>query len=307
MYLRKSLREILEKILQNSLRNFNILIYGETGTGKEVLAREIHKKLKIEGDFVPLDVSSIPETLFESELFGHKKGAFTDAREDKTGLIEIANNGTLFLDEVSNIPLNIQAKLLRFLETRRFRRLGEARERESNFLLISATNENLEKLVEEGKFRKDLYYRISDFKISLKPLREEKEEIENLIRDFLGEDIKFSKRAIEFLYCYPFYGNVRELERFCRYIKFLDKKEIDIEDFPQDMIEMWCKKEKLNDRKIKDIIECMNNKFLKIMIENYLNSGGNIEGLCEELKVKKRQLYNIFKSLNIKIPKNKLQ
>ncbi|MEO0276647.1 MAG: sigma-54 factor interaction domain-containing protein, partial [candidate division WOR-3 bacterium] len=162
MYLRKSLREILEKILQNSLRNFNILIYGETGTGKEVLAREIHKKLKIEGDFVPLDVSSIPETLFESELFGHKKGAFTDAREDKTGLIEIANNGTLFLDEVSNIPLNIQAKLLRFLETRRFRRLGEARERESKFLLISATNENLEKLVEEGKFRKDLYYRISD-------------------------------------------------------------------------------------------------------------------------------------------------
>ncbi len=307
MYLRKSLIEILQKIPQNSIKNFNILIYGETGTGKEVLAREIHKKLKIEGDFVSFDASCIPETLFESELFGHKKGAFTDAREEKIGLIEIANNGTLFLDEVSNIPLSIQAKLLRFLETRKFRKIGEVKERESNFLLICATNENLEKLIQDGKFRKDLYYRISDFRIYLKPLREEKEEIDNLIRDFLGSNVKFSKDALEFLYCYPFYGNVRELERFCRYVKFLNKKEIDIDDFPEDMIKSYCKKEKLKDKNIKDIVECMSNKFLKIMIEDYLNSGGNIDGLCEELKVKKRQLYNIFKSLDIKISKNKLQ
>lgn len=307
MYLRKSFVQILQKIPQNSIKNFNILIYGETGTGKELLAREIHKKLRIEGDFVPFDPSCIPEMLFKSELFGYKKGAFTDAREDKIGLIEIANNGTLFLDEVSNIPLNIQAKLLRFLETRKFRRIGEVKERRSDFLLICATNENIEKLIEEGRFRKDLYYRISDFRIYLKPLREEKEEIGNLIREFLGNGVKFSNSALEFLYCYPFYGNIRELERFCRYIKFLNKKEIDIDDFPEDMINNFCKKEKLKDKKIKDIVKCANNRFLKIMIENYLNSGGNIEGLCKELEVKKRQLYNIFKSLSIKIPTNKLQ
>lgn len=303
MYLRKSLREIIERIPSGPLKNFNfnILIYGETGTGKEVLAREIHKRLKIEGDFVPFDASSIPETLFESELFGYKKGAFTDAKEDKVGLIEMANNGTLFLDEVSNIPLNIQAKFLRFLETRKFRRVGEVKERESNFLLICATNENIENLIEKGRFRKDLYYRISDFKIFLKPLREEKEEIENLIRYFLGNNIKFTKRAIEFLYCYPFYGNIRELERFCRYIRILNKNEVDIDDFPEDMINKWCKEGKFKDKKIKDIVECMSNKFLKIMIENYLNSGGDIEGLCEELNVKRRQLYNILKSLDIKI------
>jgi len=298
MYLRKSLREAISKIPLNLPKNFNILIYGETGTGKEVLAREIHKKLNIKGQFVALDISSCPETLLESELFGHKKGSFTDAKEDKIGLIEIANNGTLFLDEISNIPLNIQVKLLRFLETRKFRKIGDLKEKESNFLLISATNENLEKLVKEKKFRRDLYHRISDLTVKLKSLREEREEIENLIKYFLGDEIKFKTRALEFLYCYPFYGNVRELERFCRYIKISNKKEIDIYDFPESMIDNWCLRKRKY--KIKEIFEC----FQKKIIEEYLKNGGNIKGLCEELELSKRQVYGILKKYNIKIDKN---
>ena len=298
MYLRKSLREAISKIPLNLPKNFNILIYGETGTGKEVLAREIHKKLNIKGQFVALDISSCPETLLESELFGHKKGSFTDAKEDKIGLIEIANNGTLFLDEISNIPLNIQAKLLRVLETRKFRRIGDAKERESNFLLICATNKELEELIKEKKFRRDLYHRISDLTVKLKPLREEKEEIENLMRYFLGENIKFTWKAKEFLYCYPFYGNVRELERFCRYIKISNKKEIDIYDFPESMINTHCPKEKIY--KIKEIFECFQRK----IIEEYLKNEGDIKGLCEELELSKRQVYGILKKYNIKIDKN---
>ena len=298
MYLRKSLREALNKIPLNLPKNFNILIYGETGTGKEVLAREIYKKLNIKGEFVAFDISSCPETLLESELFGHKKGSFTDAKEDKIGLIEIANDGLLFLDEISNIPLNIQTKLLRVLETRKFRRIGEAKERESNFLLISATNENVEKLVKERKFRRDLYHRISDLIIELKPLREEKEEMENLIRYFLGDGVKFTWKAKEFLHCYPFYGNVRELERFCKYIRILNKKEIDIYDFPKNMIDNWCLKRR--NYKMRDIFECFERK----MIEEYLKSGGDVESLCEELELSKRQIYRILKKYNIKIDKN---
>jgi transcriptional regulator with PAS, ATPase and Fis domain len=297
MYLRKSLREVLSKIPLNLPKNFNILIYGETGAGKEVLAREIYKKLNIKGLFVAFDISCVPETLLESELFGHKKGSFTDAKEDKIGLIEIANDGVLFLDEVSNIPLNLQAKLLRVLETRKFRRIGETKERESNFLLISATNRDLEELIKDGKFRRDLYHRISDLVIKLKPLREEKEEIENLMRYFLGNSIKFTWRALEFLYCYPFYGNVRELERLCKYIKILNKKEIDIYDLRKDIVENFCLKAKKY--KMKEIFEC----FEKRMIEEYLKSGGDIEGLCEELELSKRQVYRILKKYNIKIGK----
>jgi len=128
MYLRKSLRELLQQIPSEYPGDFGILIYGETGTGKEVLAKEIHKKFKIKGEFVALDLTLLTQSLFEAELFGYKRGAFTGANEDKKGLIEIANGGTLFLDEISNLPLDLQAKLLRVLETKRFQRIGEIKE-----------------------------------------------------------------------------------------------------------------------------------------------------------------------------------
>ncbi len=304
MYLRKSLREIFSNFPFEE-GDFSILIYGETGVGKEVLAKAIYDKLKIKGKFVPCDVSSFSKSLFESEIFGYKRGSFTDAKEDKKGLLEEADGGVLFLDEVSNIPLDLQPKLLRVLETKKFRRIGETEERKADFLLISATNKDLYELVKEGKFREDLYYRICHFYIKIKPLREEKEEIILLINEFLkGKNFRFTKEALDFIMCYPWYGNVRELKNFCVFIslKCKNKDVIDIEDFPENMLNSWCDIEKIRKQnKIKDKIECFKNKYLKIMIEDYLKNGGNIEGLCEELQVKKSRVYEIIKNLNINL------
>lgn len=306
MYLRQSLKKIVESIPPKINKNVCILINGETGTGKEVLARCIYEKLKLPGKFVAVDCSNLPDTIFESELFGHKKGAFTDAKEDKKGLVEEADGGVLFIDEIGNLPLGIQAKLLRFLETRKFRRLGENFERKSEFLLVCATNKNLLDLIKEGKFREDLYFRINHIHINLKPLREEKEEIMKLIEEFLKEEnkkFKFTPSALEFILCYPWKGNIRELRNFCVNIslRFESGKLIDVADFPEYMFEKWCGRNRAGRGKLKDVIKC----FERTLIINYLNNGGDIKGLSQELELSERHVRRILKKHGIEFKKFK--
>jgi DNA-binding NtrC family response regulator len=199
----------------------NVLILGENGTGKELIAREIHRQSERTKDvFVGVDVASLSETLFESEMFGHVKGAFTDAREDRVGRFESAHEGTLFLDEIGNIPLSIQSKLLQVIQNRELIRVGEHRPVSINIRLITATNRPLQQMIKEGSFRDDLYYRLNTVTLELPPLRERVEDIPSLAKMFLEQfrrkynkpEMKLNHRALQKLQEYAWPGNVRELK-----------------------------------------------------------------------------------------------
>lgn len=214
------MQEVLNTVEKVAPTDANILILGENGTGKEVLARDIHSKSRRRGEiFVSIDVGAIAENLFESELFGHAKGAFTDAVEEKPGRIEIASGGTLFLDEIGNLPLSLQSKLLSVIERREVTRVGTTQAIAVDVRLICATNANLYQLCEEGSFREDLLYRINNIQLDLPPLRERQEDIPRLTAFFAERftakynrpDLKVSKMAIQQLRKYPWKGNIREL------------------------------------------------------------------------------------------------
>ena len=222
LFLRGSSRPMLRvyaRIKRASSSPEPVLILGETGTGKELVARSISTLYG--GKFVALNCASIPAELMESELFGYKKGAFTGAERDKRGLLEEADGGVLFLDEVGEMPPDIQAKFLRVLQDGRFRRLGELRERKSSFKLIAATNRDLVEEVKAGNFRKDLYYRISQFVIKIPPLRERPEDIitlsEEFARKFSGRPVNLSVSLRKALLNHSWPGNVRELQGVIKY------------------------------------------------------------------------------------------
>ncbi len=213
-----ALREMIEKVAPTDA---NILIVGENGTGKEMLTREIHSLSNRNSEIlVNVDMGSLTETLFESELFGHAKGAFTDAKSEKSGKFEVASGGTLFLDEIGNIPLNLQSKLLTALQSRSVVRVGENVSRSVDIRLITATNSNLEKMIGEGSFREDLYYRINTFILRLPPLRERGDDVLEFANIFLARFAKkynkpcesFSPAAQTKLKEHPWPGNIRELE-----------------------------------------------------------------------------------------------
>ncbi len=215
----KLFQELLALARRAAQTDSPILIQGETGTGKEVLARYIHSiSPRREKPIVTLNCASLPDTLFESELFGHEKGSFTDAKQTKPGLVEVANEGSLFLDEIGELSLLIQPKLLRFLETGEFRRVGGIYNKKSNVRIIAATNKNLINEVRDRKFREDLFFRLNVIPLVIPPLRERKEDIIPLAEYFLN--VKFrskfpkilSDEAREFLINHDYPGNVRELE-----------------------------------------------------------------------------------------------
>jgi DNA-binding NtrC family response regulator len=201
--------------------NSTVMLRGESGTGKELIARAIHyNSLRKEQPFVPVDCTSLSESLLESELFGHVKGSFTGAIANKKGLFETAEGGTLFLDEIGNITLSTQAKLLRFIEEREFKAVGDTRTQKVDIRLITATNKDLEGMVADGEFRDDLYYRINIFPIEIPPLRERRDDIPALANHFLkrvSQEInqrpsEFSPGALNLLMNHDWPGNVRELE-----------------------------------------------------------------------------------------------
>jgi len=213
-----------------------VLVTGESGTGKELVARMLHYTgRRRKGSFVAINCGAIPETLLESELFGYRKGAFTEARSDRAGLIEEANDGTLLLDEVGELPLPLQTKLLRFLQEGEFRRIGDTEVRRVNVRVVAATARDLEEEVRSGRFREDLYYRLHVIRIHLPPLRERREEIPMLAAHFLERScrragktgIRFSPEAMETLRAHEWRGNVRELENLAaRCVLLAEQEEI---------------------------------------------------------------------------------
>ena len=195
----------------------SVALRGESGTGKEVIATTVHHlSNRAGGPFVPVDCSGLSEGIFESELFGHEKGAFTGAISQKQGLVEAARGGTLFLDEVGDIPLNLQVKLLRLLETGTYRRVGSTETQQAEFRLISATHRNLPEMIEKGEFRQDLFYRISPFQIDIPPLRERLDDMPLLTDTLLqrlspNQPVEIDNEAINCLQKYNYPGNIREL------------------------------------------------------------------------------------------------
>jgi PAS domain S-box-containing protein len=253
-------KAIVEKAAHTSS---NVLILGESGTGKEIFAHAIHSESnRHEGPFVKVNCAAIPSDLLESELFGYEAGAFTGAKkEGKMGKFEIANEGTIFLDEIGDMPLHMQVKLLRVIQEREVEKVGGVASKKINIRIIAATNRNLEKLVSEGKFREDLYYRLNVVTIEIPPLRERGDDIilisNHLIKklsvDLDKKVIGISKEAGQYLKIYEWKGNVRELENILeRAINIMEDREIiDVQDLPK---EITGKKSSLVPKKLQDVV-----------------------------------------------------
>jgi len=240
--------EIYEQIeIISKTDHTTVLVLGESGTGKELVASAIHFKSKRnKAPFMEINCASLPENLIESELFGYEKGAFTDAKQQKKGLLEVANHGTVFLDEIAEMPMSIQAKLLTFLEKKQFKRLGSGKDIKVDVRIITATNQNLVKAIEKKKFRKDLYYRLNVVSIHAPPLRERKDDILALSNYFLEEfsrDMgKIPKTLLpeveDIFNAYPWHGNVRELRNVIeRAVIFCRGKTVDKDLLPQEMLD----------------------------------------------------------------------
>jgi DNA-binding NtrC family response regulator len=237
------IKALIEKIAPTDSA---VLIRGETGTGKELVAKAIHRASpRRSRRFVPINCASIPDTLIESELFGYERGAFTGAAQTKIGLIELAHGGTLFLDEIGDLPLHLQAKILRVLQEHEIQRLGGVRLIPVDIRLIAATNQDLQAAMESGAFRRDLFYRLNVINIFLPPLRERADDIYSLIEHFLNRygqkmrkpHLRIQPDAVRALRDYPWPGNVRELENIIeRIVVLLEGDEIRVEDIPSDIL-----------------------------------------------------------------------
>jgi transcriptional regulator with PAS, ATPase and Fis domain len=229
------MQEVFAKMRRSAPGDSTVLISGESGTGKELVARSIHRlSARADQEFVGIDCSALVESLLESELFGHVKGSFTGAFQTKHGLFELANHGTFFFDEISNLSLNIQAKLLRVIQEREFMKVGSQKKIKLDIRIIASSNRDLREAVKAGTFREDLFYRLSVIPIHLPPLRKRREDIPLLVEHFIDKHSRkshrqvegISKRALEVLMAYEWPGNVRELEHAIERIIILEDGDI---------------------------------------------------------------------------------
>lgn len=237
-----AIKEILSIINKLSKTDSTVLIMGESGTGKELVAKMIHQKsTRATKPFIPVNCGAIPSELLESELFGHEKGAFTGAVYSRPGRFELAHEGTIFLDEIGDMPLHLQVKILRVIQERTFERIGSTKPLHVNVRIIAATNKNLENEVKEGKFREDLYWRLNVVPLLIPPLRERKEDIPILCEYFInkfsekfGYELKIKSDAFDLLLNYHWPGNVRELENLIERLYVLSENGvITINDLPE--------------------------------------------------------------------------
>lgn len=241
-----AMRKVFEKIQLVADSNCTVLIIGESGTGKELVARAVHEKSRRSSrPFLPINCAAIPESLIESELFGYEKGAFTGATSRREGLFQAAQGGTLFIDEIGEMQLGLQSKLLRAIENKKILPVGATREIDVDIRLVAATNRDLKERVEKGQFREDLYYRLRVVEIVLPPLRERKEDIPLLVRHFIDQIARENNRpvkditpeALEVLLSYDWPGNIRELRNTLESIIVLSLKEqIELDDLPTHII-----------------------------------------------------------------------
>ncbi len=293
----QELKSLIERIAPTDA---NILITGENGTGKEMLAQEIHSLSHRKNELlVPVDMGAITETLFESELFGHAKGSFTDAKKDKPGKFETASGGSLFLDEIANLPLHLQSKLLVALQSRSITRLGETKSRPINVRLISATNANIELLVENGAFREDLLYRINTFCIELPPLRERTEDIIPLALFFLEKYArKYNKKcnaisasAQQKLIAHNWKGNIRELQHAIEKAIILS----DSNTIKHNDLLLNKSVQKNSNLSMLTLDEIEKNAIIKTINKH----NGNLSETASTLGITRQTLYNKLKKYNI--------
>lgn len=291
--------------------NMNVLITGESGTGKELFARAIHSLSKRNyNPFVPVNCGALPEHLFESELFGHERGAFTGAIKTKPGLLEFADQGTFFFDEIGDLSLSLQVKLLRMLEERKIRRVGGEKEISIDVRIIAATNKNLDLAVNDKTFREDLYYRLNTIRLEIPPLRERPDDILLLARHFLTElceknDRKFrrfSTDAEKALLDYPWAGNVREMQNIVGRAYFLSVDQIIHRNdlpIPQQDKSIAINREILSSP-YKDAKELVLEKFEVEYLTHYLKKNqGNISRTAEECGLDRRSIHRLINKYNI--------
>jgi len=318
----KELKTVLRKIDRIKDKPITVLITGETGTGKEILSRYIHfTSNRKDKRFVTINCAALSSDLLLSELFGHEKGSFTGAIERKMGKFEIAHGGTLFLDEIGDMSLDIQAKLLRVIEENRFERVGGTKRIEVDVRLIAATNKDLGRMMKEGKFREDLYYRIAVFSVNIPPLRDRPEDIPILIKHFIKKyNKKYNKNVIDFnndaynaLLSHKWPGNVRELENIVNQAVLLsDSKIINLDELVNGRIFIPIQNDKILQNEKKDDFEFDKIKDLKMAIANlskeyekkilhyYLEKNNfNKSKTAKELGITRKTLDFKIKSLNI--------
>ena len=295
-----SMKSVFELVQKVAVTDANVLLTGENGTGKEVVAREIHR-LSPRGQeiMVGLDMGAISESLFDSELFGHMKGSFTDAKEDRAGKFETANKGTLFLDEIGNITVGLQAKILAALQNRKVTRIGSNNPIPIDIRLISATNRNLVKMIAEGQFREDLLYRINTITIEIPPLRERGSDVLLLASYYLDKygskydkpGLTVSKKAEQRLMNYPWPGNVRELQHCIeRAVILADKAEID-----EGNLALSSQVHPPN----ADSLQTLEEMEKQMIIASIEQENGNMSTVAKNLGISRPTLYNKMKRYNI--------
>jgi len=303
-----SLQKVLKRIKKVSKTEANILIRGDSGTGKELTARSIHKNSERRGrPFVPVDCASLPENLLESELFGHEKGAFTDAHVTRPGIFEYANGGTLFLDEIGELNITLQSKLLRVLQERQVRRVGGRKLLNVDVRIISATNRDLKNAIGEGSFREDLFYRINVISIPLPPLKERKDDIPLLANHYLKHFNKSRKNevkgisveAMELMERYHWPGNVRELQNVMeRAVSLMDSEFIAPEDLPEkmrrvDKFDAFKFPADSNFKKAKkDWMDLFEKRYLSDLLKRH---NGNISKAALEAQVNRKTIHRLLK------------
>ncbi len=311
IYKSTELENVINLVKKVAHGNMNILITGESGTGKEMFARAIHNISKGSLDpFVPVNCGALPEQLFESELFGHERGAFTGAVKTKPGLLEFANNGTFFFDEIAEMSEALQVKLLRMLEERKIRRVGGQKEIEINVRIIAATNKDLLQAVEDRKFREDLYYRLNTLQVHIPPLRERKADILTLTKHYLsqlcendeGANKVLSSDAIDALENYAWPGNVRELQNLISRAYFLcNTNMITTEDLPLPYSDKIAKlNEKTLQMDYKDARNVILEKFeIEYLSHHLRKNDGNISKTAAICGLDRRSIHRLLNKYKI--------
>jgi len=301
----KAMRSVLSQIIKVAPTNSTVLILGETGTGKELVAKSISEhSLQKDKPFVAINCAAIPEGLLESELFGHEKGAFTGANARKLGKIEIANNGTIFLDEIGDMPLGVQAKVLRVLQESQIERVGGISPIKVKVRFIAATNKDLSKMVETGEFREDLFFRLNVFSVHLPPLRERKEDIPSLVNQFIKQFDKYldiSSESMLLLTAYDWPGNVRELQNIIESASVMAEDVIEPVHLPSKLT--YKLYGSTDETEKTDFPESLNYRLRELekgmIIEALVRAGGVQTRAAKLLGIKERSLWHRVKKLNI--------
>jgi DNA-binding NtrC family response regulator len=305
----EAMKEVYRQLDRLALSDVSVLIHGESGTGKELVARALHEaSSRRKRPFVAVNCGAIPENLMESEFFGHEKGAFTGAASMRIGRVEEADGGTIFLDEIGELPLDLQVKLLRVLQERTFQKVGSSTIQSSDFRLVSASNRNLAEQVEAGRFREDLYFRLAVFELELPPLRRRREDIPSLAQSMIAQERKssdtkvqgVSPAALSILMSWDWPGNVRELRNVIqRAIVMANGPEIQPSDLPKKMSHMPNSQNPV----AKDVIQAdgstLEDVSRSLLIASLKKHGGNASAVIRELRIGRPRFYRMLRNFKL--------